>query len=119
MGNAPIVDSSVFFSDSNLTYYYLPNTTGWDEFSTNVGVQPVLWNPLIQTSEGNFGLRNNQFGFSITGTTNIPIVVEACSNLANPVWTPLLTLNLTNGSFYFSEPFQTNTSGRFYRISSP
>ena len=63
-------------------------------------------------------MRNNQFGFNITGTTNIPIVVEASPSLASPVWTPLLTLTLTNGSFYFSEPFQPNISGRFYRISS-
>jgi hypothetical protein len=45
--------------------------------------------------------------------------VEACTNLATPVWTPLQTLTLTNGSFYFTEPFQTNSAARYYRISSP
>jgi hypothetical protein len=45
--------------------------------------------------------------------------VEACTNLANAMWTPLLTLTLTNGLFYFSEPLQTNNTGRYYRISSP
>jgi hypothetical protein len=32
---------------------------------------------------------------AITGTTNIPIVVEDRTNLANPVWIPLQTLTLT------------------------
>jgi hypothetical protein len=119
LGNAPAVDSTAFAFDNNATAYYLPGTSGWNDFSTNAGVPTVLWNPVIQTADGSFGVSNNQFGFNITGTTNIPIVVEACANLANPVWTPLQTLNLTNGSFYFSEPFQPNSSGRFYRINSP
>jgi hypothetical protein len=74
---------------------------------------------LIQTGDGNFAVRNNQFGFNITGTTNIPIVVEACTNLANTNWTGLQSVTLTNGVFHFSEPLQTNSSGRFYRVSSP
>jgi len=56
---------------------------------------------------------------TITGTTNIPIVVEACTNLASPVWTPLTNVNLTNGLFYFSDTQWTNYPGRYYRISSP
>ena len=56
---------------------------------------------------------------TITGTTNIPIVVEACTNLASPVWTPLTNVNLTNGLFYFSDAQWTNYPGRYYRISSP
>jgi len=56
---------------------------------------------------------------TITGTTNIPIVVEACTNLASPVWTPLQTVTLTNGLFYFSDPQWTNYSGRFYSIQMP
>ena len=49
----------------------------------------MLWNPLIQASGTSFGVQSSQFGFNITGTTNIPIVVEACTNLANPQWTPV------------------------------
>ena len=98
------------------TVYYLPSTTGWS--NTFDGVPAVLWNPLIQTADGSFGVRTNQFGFNITGTPNIPIVVQACDNLANPVWTPLQSLLLTNGLYYFSEPFQPASAARFYRISS-
>ena len=64
----------------------------------------VLWNPQIQASGANFGVRSNQFGFNISGTNDFTVVVEACANLANLVWTPLQTLTLTNGSAYFSDP---------------
>ncbi len=122
-GHAPTADWSVFNDVGEgpgdpVTNYYLPGTTGWGEFSANTGHPAVLWNPLIQTGDGSFGVQNGQFGFNITGTTNIPIVVEACANLAGPVWTPLQSLTLTNGAYYFSEPFQPGSVGRYYRISS-
>ncbi len=64
-------------------------------------------------------MRNNQFGFTITGTANIPMVVEGNADLANASWTPLQTCTLTNGSVYFSDPEWTNYPARFYRIRSP
>jgi hypothetical protein len=79
----------------------------------------VLWNPLIQANGTNFGVTNNQFGFNITGTNNYTVVVEACTNLACPVWTPLQTATLTNGSFYFSDPQWTNYSSRYYGLGLP
>jgi hypothetical protein len=102
-----------FYGDS-CTIYYLPETSGWSS-GTFSGSSTVLWNPTIQTADGNFGVKGNQFGFDITGTAGIPIQIEATSDPANPFWTPLQTLTLTNGSYYFSEPQQ---AGRFYRISS-
>jgi len=98
------------------TVYYLPGTTGWS--NTFGGDPAVLWNPLIQTGDGSFGVQTGQFGFNITGTSNIPIVVEASASLAGPVWTPLQSLTLTNGSYYFSEPFQPGSPQRYYRITS-
>ena len=109
----------MFEQDKNTTASYLPGTTGWGEFSANTGLPAMPWNALIQASGSSFGISNNQFGFNITGATNTPVVVEACTNLANPVWTPIQTLTLTNGLFHFSELEQTISSGRFYRISSP
>jgi hypothetical protein len=101
------------------TAYYLAGTTGWEAFVTNGGVPAMLWNPLIQTSDGSFGFRNNQFGFNITGTSNIPVLLEACTNLAAPIWFPLLSGTLTNGSVSFSEAIPTNGESRFYRIRWP
>ena len=124
LGNAPTVvnvgDQPVF-AYSPTTVYYLPGTTGWSNtFGTTIyypdGAPTVLWNPLIQTSDGHFGVRSNQFGFNITGTANIPIVVKACANLSSPVWTPVTNVLLTNGSYYFSDPQRTNYPTRFYGI---
>jgi hypothetical protein len=121
-GNAPAVvgdssDDPVFVVDNKVTVYYLPATTGWS--NTYQGVPAVLWDPTIQTNGASFGVRSNQFGFNITGTANIPIVVEACTNLASPVWTPLTNVNLTNGSFHFSDPQWTNYPARLYGIGFP
>ena len=116
-GNAPAADSTVFANDNNPTVYYLPGTTGWS--SPFASRQALLWNPLIQTSGTNFGVQSNQFGFKITGTPHISIVVEGCTNLTSPVWTPLQTFTFTGGLVYFSEPFLPNSPGRFYRISPP
>jgi len=124
-GNAPpFVGQDVFENEEQngfdpATVYYLAGTTGWADFSASTDLPAVLWNPLIQTGDGSFGVRSNQFGFNINWASGQVIVVEACTNLASPVWSPLATNTIRDGSFYFSEPLQTNNVGRYYRISSP
>jgi hypothetical protein len=115
LGNAPTADSTVF-SGIPGTVYYLPGSTGWT--NSFAGLPAVLWNPVIQTEDGSFGVQSNQFGFTITSTANIPVVVEACTNPANPTWIPLLAGTLTNGSLYFSDPAWAYYPERFYRISA-
>ena len=114
-GNAPNLGSSVFDRDNNATVYYLPGTTGW---GTMFGGRPT-WNPQVQTGGANFGVRTNRFGFTVTGNSNLVIVVEACTNLANHTWSPVGTNTLTGGSSYFSDPRWTNYTRRFYRLRSP
>jgi hypothetical protein len=92
-------------------FYYLPGAIGFGG--------EVLWNPLIQVSDGSLGVQNNQFGFNITGTNNFTVVVAACTNLASPVWVPLSTNTLVNGSCYFSDPQWTNYSNRYYSLQMP
>jgi hypothetical protein len=116
-GNAPTVGYEVFASDLDLTIYDLPGTTGWS--SPFAGVPSILWNPLIQAIGVGFGVQSNQFGFNITGSTDFTVFVEACTNLACPVWIPLQTLSLTNGSAYFSDPDWTNYPSRFYCLGFP
>ena len=118
-GNAPSVGSDIFGGDNNATLYYLPGTTGWDDFSISTGLTPVLWNPQAQTGDGSFGVQSNRFGFNIVGTTNIPIVLEACTNLTGSVWETLQNCTLTNGSIYFGDSDWTNYPCRYYRIRSP
>ena len=124
LGNAPNVpcggNQPVFYGAPG-TVYYLPGTTGWSNtfggypFGPPNGAPTALWNPTIQ----NGAVSNGQFGFNITGTANIPIVVEACTNLANPVWTPLQSMTLTNGLVYFSDSTWTSFPVRYYGIGFP
>jgi hypothetical protein len=114
----------MLYDANNAIVYYLPGTTGWGYFSANYGIPTALWNPQVQTSGANFGVLTNGFGFTITGTGGLVIVVEACTNLASPLWTPMGTNTLTgnrfiSGSSYFSDPQWTNYLGRFYRLRSP
>jgi hypothetical protein len=119
-GNAPAnAGSNAFFYDNVATAYYLPGATGWQGFAAQTGVPVLLWNPEAQTSDGSFGVGTNGFGFNITGTANIPIVVEATSNLSSATWSVLQSGALTNGSIYFNDRQWTNYPGRFYRIRSP
>jgi hypothetical protein len=137
MGNVPalhptpVLDTTpntyIFYNDP-ATVYYSPSSGGWT--SSLGGLPTVMWYTTIQTEDGSFGISNNQFGFNITGATNIPITVEACTNLnlvlslqaglpptqISPVWSPIQMLTLTNGLFYFSDPQWTNFPDRFYRI---
>ena len=113
---------SPFFGATNAIVYYLPGTAGW---SATFDDRPtVLWNPQAQTGDASFGVRTNRFGFNITGSSNLVIVVEACTNLTTSVWTPVGTNTLntligTNGSSYFSDLHWTNYPGRFYRFRMP
>jgi hypothetical protein len=116
-GNAPVLGgTNVFIYDTNTIVYYLPGAVGWT--NTFDGQPAVLWNPAAQTTAPNFGVRTNRFGFNITGTTNIPIVVEASTNLGGS-YVPLQSLSLTNGLYYFTDAQWTNYSSRFYRFRSP
>jgi hypothetical protein len=117
-GNAPAADFALA-ADGNMNIYYLPGATGWSNTFTVSKLPAVLWNPVIQTGDGSFGFSNGQFGFNITGTNDFTVVVEACINLANPVWIPITTNTLINGSLYFSEPAQVNSPDRFYALGLP
>ena len=78
----------------------------------------MLWNPQA-ANDGFFGVRTNRFGFNITGSSNVVLVVEACTNLLNPTWQVLGTYTLTGSPSYFSDPQWTNSSARYYRFRSP
>ena len=73
------VSPTAFDGTDSVVFYYLPVTIG--RSSSFDGFASILWNPQMQTTNGNFGVQNNQFGFNITGTTNIPIVVKDA-----PIW---------------------------------
>ncbi len=65
------------------------------------------------------GVRTNQFGFNITGSSNLLVVIEASTNLANPNWYPVQTNTLNGSTLYFTDPQWTNYGSRFYRVTWP
>ncbi len=119
-GNAPNVAPSAFNGDNGATVYYLPGTLGWESTFGGLATAPwVLPSPLILLNGPGFGVQTNGFGFTVSWATNLSIVVEACADLAHPVWAPVRTNALINGSFYFSDPQWTSSARRFYRLSTP
>jgi len=117
-GNAPALGGGFVFDSTPATAYYLAGRTGWGP--TLAGHPAVLWNPMLTTTGPGLGAQDDQFIFKVTGVANIPIAVEACTNLANPVWQQLFTGTLINGSMHYSDPAYLPTNPeRFYRISSP
>jgi hypothetical protein len=119
-GQPGSADSTVFYGESSGTVYDLPGTTGWG--ATFGGWPTAEWYQPKPTILGNgygLGVHSNSFGFTISWATNISVVVQATTNLANPVWTPLATNPLVGGTNYFSDPKWTNYPRRFYRITTP
>jgi hypothetical protein len=123
-GAAPLAGDDVFFGNNLSRMYYLPGTAGWT--STFGGRPTALWHlpsPVILSFGSQFGVRRflgrlGNFGFRISWATNVPVAVEACTNLAAPVWFPLTTNTLTSGWTYFSDPKWTNHPSRIYRVRS-
>jgi hypothetical protein len=109
-----------FHESPSVTVYYLPGTSGW---GTTIGGRPTAqWElpyPVVLTTSPVFGIRTNGFGFIISWATNIPVVVEASTTLANPIWAPVSTNMFTDGWSHFSDAEWTNHPSRFYRIRSP
>ncbi|HUD45718.1 MAG TPA: leucine-rich repeat domain-containing protein [Candidatus Baltobacteraceae bacterium] len=119
-GDAPNGGTYVFGGDTNSTAYYLAGTSGWG--STFCDIPTALWTlPYPMILEGSTKPRINAggFSFSVSWVTNRWVVIEFCTNLANPVWQPIQTNALAGGSFQFSDPAWTNCPGRYYRIISP
>ena len=111
-GKAPGVAQGAF--DSTAFIYHLTGTTGWG--SSFGGAPTALWLPQVQGGDASFGVRPDGFGFSVSWADGKTVVVEACTNLINPVWSPVGTNSVINGSSYFSDPQKTICPARFYRV---
>jgi hypothetical protein len=113
-GNAPTFAGGEFTASLHPIVYYLPGTTGWGTVFDTVPTE--LWNPQAVAA----GVQNNQFGFNITGSTNLTVVVQAATNLVNPSWQNLSTISLTSaGTGSFSDSDWANHCARFYRFTNP
>ncbi len=81
---------------------------------------PVPPQPGISSSSGYITLKwpTNAVVFTASPAKGATYTLQVCSNLGNPVWSSLQNLTVSNGAFHFTEPLQTNSTGRFYRISA-
>lgn len=115
-GNAPAFEATMFDGSPLARIYYLPGTAGWDRFPDG---QAFLWNPQVSTFAPSFGVRDGQFGFVMTGTAGIPVILEACSNLAEGIWAPIAQATLENGFWRYLDPEWEQHPTRLYRWRAP
>ncbi|HMP81615.1 MAG TPA: DUF4082 domain-containing protein [Verrucomicrobiota bacterium] len=60
-----------------------------------------------------------QFGFTVTGPEEQVFIIEKCTNLSAPVWTPIATNVISGGTFDFSDLRRDDTPNCYYRIRTP
>jgi hypothetical protein len=58
---------------------------------------------------------STQFGFTVSGATNVSYTVQTSSSVASTNWTSLFSFVLTTNPFPIIDPYATN-SPRFYRV---
>jgi hypothetical protein len=115
LGNPPsLVGSEVFSNAADATLYYVPGNANWSP--TFAGQPTAVWPPRFQTSNAGAGVKTNQFGFNVSWFSGQIVVVEACTNLASPVWQPIRTNTLSADSTYISDAGYTNHPSRYYRL---
>ena len=119
-GAAPMLSGTNWFDGAtNATVYRLPGAAGWPEVPGLWAGRPTaLWLPETKADES-LGVRDGRFGFSVGWAGGQTIVVEAATNLADPVWVPVGTNALDGDSTYFSDAEWADRPGCFYRITMP
>lgn len=102
--------------DYGPTVYYRAGTTGWE---ARFGGRPtMLWDPRVTLGAG-FGIVEGKMGFPLTGAAGLVLVVEATSDLTDPVWNVVGTVTLTDGQAVFRDPEAAVAPVRLYRFRSP
>lgn len=110
-GGGSFIDSSAIATLTGISGAASPDDSPHGEIIIIVVPKPIMLTVAAPTS----GL----FGFNITGPTNATFVVQACTNLANPVWIPIATNTLNNGTNYFNDAQWMNQPCRYYRVNEP
>jgi len=116
-GDAPDFGWAALTGSGGAAIYYLPGAAGWDQ--PVAGHVPVLWNPRVQHGSGFGHNAAGRFGFTVLGANNMAVAVEACTNLASAVWSPVSTVTLANGMADFTDAASTHHPSRYYRFRLP
>jgi hypothetical protein len=117
LGNAPALESAVFYSNSKAVAYYQAGTDGWGAALSGLPTQ--VWLAPTPLSIASLAVNDNGFGFAIKGALNQVVVVEACTNLANPVWSTAQTITISDTVMYFSDPPLAGISGAVLPVARP
>jgi hypothetical protein len=112
-GDAPTVESSL--GSSPAIVYYRAGTTGWT--NTFAGRPTALWAPVPQPAD--FGTGPDGFGFNTTWVAGQTAIMEACEDLYEPVWMPVVTNTFTNRISRYVDARWGEHDRRFYRFRMP
>jgi len=115
-GDAPTIGPDAFDA-TPVTIYHLPGATGWD--SPVAGLTPVSWNPAFSPdTPPRFAA--GRFAFTLTGSANIPVRIEACDSLTSPSWSTVTDTAIpASGTLDFSDPDSSSRPSRFYHFTFP
>jgi len=116
-GDAPAIGANLFWNNYTATIYYVPGTAGW---GYALGGRPTApWKPQVKTGDGNFGVKGNGFGFTISWASQRVVVVEANTSPNRSTWFPVGTNTIIGGSSYFSDLQWVRYPACFYRLRTP
>lgn len=73
----------------------------------------------FQPSLGESRVGAGAFKVVASGAYGQILIMEACTNLSEPAWTPVGTNTLRRGTVAFTDPDPLNSPGRFYRLRTP
>lgn len=82
------------------------------------GGRGVFYGTDCSTELTSLGAQTSGYAFTITGVSNLSVIVETCTNLTAGAWQPIGTNPMTSSPFYFTDPKWTNSPLRFYRVSA-
>lgn len=104
--------ADMFAAAGDVTVYHLSTSSGWG--SMFCGATAEQWKPGIVS----LTTTASSFGFTGEWASGQTVRVQACTNLANPVWVNVSTNLITGGAFSFTDPDWSAYSHRYYRIVS-
>ena len=104
-----------FYIDPKPTVFHRDGISSWEE--TIDGAPTALWDPRIWFDNGMFDEQTSQISFTIMGAVDVPVAVETCLDLANPIWTKITHLTCgDDGTVQFTDPEVTDQPSRYYRF---
>lgn len=118
-GDAPsFYEASSTFGTVPAIIYHAPGREGWDSVEFP-GHALVPWHAVVLSGPSP-GFADGLFGFTIFGGTNMPLVVESCTHLADDAWAPSVnTATDSSGAYRFSDAASADKPSCFYRVVFP